>query len=143
MSRASSAGADVVVPLDGDVSELTAALAEHGPFDVVVDPVFGPASTAASRHLAERGRLVNLGGASGDEATYSSSVLRSRTASVLGYTNNGITPEQRREAITAVLGHAAAGRIRLQYDVHPLGDIEEVWKRFASGEAQVRNVLVP
>lgn len=143
VARASAAGADVVVPLEGDEDELTAALAEHGPFDVVVDPVFGAASTAASRHLAERGRLVNLGGAANDQATYSSAVLRSRTASVLGYTNNAITPEQRREAITAVLGHAAAGRIRIQYDVHPLAEVERVWERFASGGSQARNVLIP
>ncbi len=143
VARAAAAGADVVVPLDGDVDELTAALAEHGPFDVVVDPVFGPASTAASRHLAERGRLVNLGGAATDQATYSSAVLRSRTASVLGYTNNAITPEQRREAITAVLGHAAAGRVRLQYDVRPLAEVERVWTRFAAGDAEARSVLVP
>jgi NADPH:quinone reductase-like Zn-dependent oxidoreductase len=140
--RASAAGADRVVPLDGDVDDLTQALGEHGPFDVVVDPVFGPPSTAASRHLAERGRLVNLGAGAGDETTYSSAVLRSRTASVLGYTNNGITAEQRREAITAVLGHAAAGRIRVQYDVQPLADVGPAWSRVASGSG-VRNVLTP
>jgi NADPH:quinone reductase-like Zn-dependent oxidoreductase len=143
MARASAAGADHVVPLEGDVDALTAALAEHGPYDVVVDPVFGIASVAASRNLAERGRLVNLGGSAGDEATYSSAVLRSRTASVLGYTNNGITRDQRREAITAVLGHAATGRIRLQYDVSRLADVEQVWSRLASGEADGRSVLVP
>ena len=143
VGRASAAGADVVVPLEGDVDDLTAALAEHGPFDVVLDPVFGVASTVASRHLAERGRLVNLGGASSDQATYSSAVLRSRTASVLGYTNNGISADQRREAITAVLAHAEAGRVRLQHDVHPLADVEPVWSRIAAGEAQARTVLVP
>src|SRR5262249_17749068 len=31
--RASAAGADTVVPLEGDVGAVTAALAEHGPFD--------------------------------------------------------------------------------------------------------------
>jgi NADPH:quinone reductase-like Zn-dependent oxidoreductase len=143
VARASAAGADVVLSLEGDADQLTAALAEHGPFDVVVDPVFGPASTAASRHLAEGGRLVNLGGAASDEAAYSSAVLRSRTASVLGYTNNALTTEQRHEAITAVLGHAAAGRVRIQYDVQPLAEVEQVWRRFATGEAQARNVLVP
>jgi D-arabinose 1-dehydrogenase-like Zn-dependent alcohol dehydrogenase len=70
-------------------------------------------------------------------------VLRSRTASVLGYTNNALTADQRREAITAVLGHAAAGRIRMQYDVHPLAEVEEVWKRVVAGQAESRCVLVP
>ncbi|HET9840979.1 MAG TPA: zinc-binding alcohol dehydrogenase family protein [Nocardioides sp.] len=143
MARATAAGADVVVPLEGSVDQVADALAGHGPFDVVLDPVFGTASAAATRCLAERGRLVNLGGAASDQATYSSAVLRSRTASVLGYTNNGITPDQRREAITAVLGHAAAGRVRMQYDVCPLAEVEEVWSRVAAGEADGRCVLVP
>jgi NADPH:quinone reductase-like Zn-dependent oxidoreductase len=140
-SRARAAGAEVVVPFEGDVDSVTAALAEHGPFDVVLDPVFGIAATAASRHLSPHGRLVNLGGASGDEARFSSAVLRSRTASVLGYTNNGITAEQRSEAIAAVLDHAAAGRIRLQYDVHPIAEVEKVWSRMGAGETAGRSVL--
>jgi NADPH:quinone reductase-like Zn-dependent oxidoreductase len=130
------------VPLDGDVDALTAALAEHGPYDVVLDPVFGISSTAASRNLAEHGRLVNLGGAAGDQATYSSAVLRSRSASVLGYTNNSLTADQRREAITAVLSHAEAGRIRVEYDAHPLTEVEQVWTRIAAGDAGARAVLV-
>lgn len=143
VSRALEAGADLVVPLEGEAESLTAALSEHGPFDVVLDPVFGVASEAAARCLAEYGRLVNLGGAANDRATYSSSVLRSRTASVLGYTNNALTPDQRREAISAVLDHAAAGRIRMQYDVSPLAEVERVWQRELAGESEPRCVLVP
>src|SRR4249919_2893137 len=110
VDRARAAGADLVVPLGDDVDALAAVLTEAGPFDVVLDPVWGHAATAAARALAVGGRLVNLGGGSGDEATLQSSVLRSRSASVLGYTNNALTAEQRASAITAVLGHAAAGR---------------------------------
>jgi NADPH:quinone reductase-like Zn-dependent oxidoreductase len=143
VSRAEAAGPDVVVPLVGDADQLSKALAEHGPFDVVLDPVFGPAAEAASRSLAERGRLVNLGGAGGDQATISSAGLRSRTAAILGYTNNALSPEQRREAITAVLGHAAAGRVRIQYDVHRLAEVEQVWARQAAGDTEPRVVLTP
>jgi NADPH:quinone reductase-like Zn-dependent oxidoreductase len=143
VDRARAAGADVVVPLAADADSLTAALAEHGPFDVVLDPVWGVAATAATRVLAEWGRLVNLGGSSGDEAALSSAVLRSRTASVLGYTNNALTAEQRRDAVTAVLGHAAAGRIRMAYDVSPLADVERVWSQIAAGQSSGRYVLVP
>ena len=142
-SRAEASGADVVVPLEGEVDLVAAALAEHGPFDVVLDPVCGVASTAALQNLAEHGRLVNLGGAASDQATYSSAVIRSRTASVLGYTNNALTSDQRGEAITAVLGHAAAGRIRMQYDVRPLAEVEAVWTSKVAGESEVRCVLVP
>ena len=53
-----------------DVDELTARLAQAtgGAVDVVLDPVFGTVATAASQVLGDDGRLVNLGGASGDEA---------------------------------------------------------------------------
>jgi len=129
LDRARAAGADAVVPLAADVDGLAAALREAlgGPADVVLDPVFGAAATAASRVLAEGGRLVNLGGASGDEAVFSSAVLRGRSASVLGYTNNAITPAQRLDALTAVLEHVAAGRISLTHETHPLAAVADLW----------------
>jgi NADPH:quinone reductase-like Zn-dependent oxidoreductase len=143
--RARSAGAHDVVTFTEDVDAHTARLADalDGSVDVVVDPVFGPAATAASRVLATCGRLVNIGGMGGDSASFSSSVLRGRTASVLGYTNNNITPEQRREALTAVTTHAAAGRLTLAAETLPLADIGEAWRRQATGDAGVRFVLLP
>lgn len=143
VERAAAAGADHVVPLGDDLDDLTAELSKFGPFDVVLDPVFGIAAAAASRVLAAHGRLVNLGGAADDEVTLSSSVLRSRSAAVLGYTNNTLTPEQRRDAVTASFGHAAAGRIRVAHDVHPLAQVEQVWRRMAAGESAARSVLRP
>jgi NADPH:quinone reductase-like Zn-dependent oxidoreductase len=142
--RARAAGADVVVPMLDDVGELTARLAEatEGAVDVVLDPVFGAAATAASRVLGEGGRLVNLGGASGDEARFSSSVLRSRSASVLGYTNNALTPAQRRGALAAVLAHASTGRITVAFDGQPLEAVEEAWHTQAAGEVTARLVLL-
>jgi NADPH:quinone reductase-like Zn-dependent oxidoreductase len=143
-ARAEAAGADVVVPLDTtDVDALAASLAPHGPYDVVLDPVFGIAATAAARELAPGGRLVNLGGAAGDTAAFSSAGLRSKSAAVLGYTNNSLSPEQRAAAITEVFGHAAAGRIRMAYDVLPLADVERVWTGQAAGGGEPRCVLVP
>ena len=142
--RAEAAGADVVVPLDTtDLDALSAALAEHGPYDVVLDPVFGLPATAAARELAAGGRLVNLGGASGDTAEFSSASLRSKTASVLGYTNNALSAEQRRDAIGSVLEHAAAGRIRLDFEECRLSDVGATWSRVAAGTAGARCVLVP
>ncbi len=141
--RALAAGADIVLPHIQAVDALAASLAEHGPYDVVLDPVWGHAATAASRNLATGARLVNLGGASGDEAVLQSSVLRSRSASVLGYTNNALTHDQRREAVTTVLNHAATGRIRMRYTLSPLDDVERVWLRQSMGTAEPRWVLAP
>jgi NADPH:quinone reductase-like Zn-dependent oxidoreductase len=144
VARARAAGADVVVPLDTtDVDALATSLAVHGPYDVILDPVFGPAATAAARELAVGGRLVNLGGAGGDTAQLSSASLRSKSAAVLGYTNNALTAEQRRDAVTAVLDHAAAGRIRLEFEECDLRDVERTWSRVATGSAGARCVLVP
>ncbi len=143
--RALAAGADEVVALDGDADALAdrfrTALA--GRLDLVVDPVFGVAATAASRVLSAGGRLVNLGGASGDVADFSSAVLRSNSASVLGYTNNALTPAQRREALTAVAGHAAAGRLAVAHEEVPLAAVATAWERQATGDPGVRLVLTP
>lgn len=143
--RARARGADAVVPLTGNVDALAAAFAEasSGSVDVVVDPVFGTAATAASRVLAPRGRLVNLGGASGDVAEFSSAVLRSRGAEVLGYTNATLTPGSRREALEAVFGLAAEGRLAVAAEEVPLSDVAAAWERQAAGRAAERLVLVP
>jgi NADPH:quinone reductase-like Zn-dependent oxidoreductase len=142
--RARSAGADEVVELDPDVDRLTDLLRDAvGAADVVVDPVFGVAATAASRVLAPFGRLVNLGGMAGDTAGFSSAVLRSRTAALLGYTNALLTADQRRAALDAVFAHAAAGRLTVAHEVVPLSDVGAAWRRQASGQAGVRLVLTP
>ncbi|MFI5694476.1 zinc-binding alcohol dehydrogenase family protein [Kribbella sp. NPDC051586] len=138
--RALAAGADEVVAASTEVDQLTAALGEPS-YDVVIDPVFGAAATAAARVLAAGGRLVNLGGSSGDEAVFSSSVLRSRTASVLGYTNNALTADQRRDALTAVLQHAAFGAIAVAHETVTLDEVADAWKRQATGDTAGRLVL--
>ena len=91
--------------------------------------------------LADRGRLVNLGGASGDTAEFSSAALRSRTAEVLGYTNAALTPDQRRKALEAVFAHA--DRLSVAHETVPLADAADAWRRQAAGQAPVRLVLTP
>ncbi|WP_456600374.1 zinc-binding dehydrogenase [Blastococcus sp. SYSU DS0616] len=143
--RALAAGADAVVALDADVDTLAARFADAagGRLDLVVDPVFGPAATAASRALSAGGRLVNLGGASGDTAEFSSAVLRGKSASVLGYTNNALTPAERAEAVTAIAQEAAAGRLSVAHEQVPLADVAAAWQRQATGDPGVRLVLTP
>jgi NADPH:quinone reductase-like Zn-dependent oxidoreductase len=143
VERARRAGADEVVPLTDDADALAAALsaALDGTADVVVDPVFGVAATAACRVLGPGGRLVNLGGASGDLAQFSSAVLRSRSIDLLGYTNAALTPRQRAEALTSVVAHAARGALGVDHAVLPLAEVTEGWRRTAEGGRRV--VLVP
>lgn len=143
--RARAAGADDVVPLaDTDTPEtLAARMAEacDGPVDVVVDPLCGVPSTAAATLLGTRGRLVNLGSAAGEVASYSSAHLRSHTAAILGYTNNEITEDQRRDALQAVLHHAVETGLSVGHEVVPLEEVSAAWARQAAGTADRRLVL--
>jgi len=144
--RAHAAGADEVVLTSPDPAGLADRLSAAcgGQVDVVVDPVFGAVAAAACRVLSERGRLVNLGGAGGDEAAFSSAALRSRSIEILGYTNNALSVEQRREAVSTIALHAAHGRLSVAHQVHPLSDIAGVWRRLASpSSAMGRMVLRP
>ncbi len=143
--RARAAGADEVVEVVDDVVELTARLAAAcaGPVDVVVDPVFGASAAAATQVLGDHGRLVTLGGASGDTSTFSSATLRSRSISVLGYTNNAISVAQRAEAVTRIAEHAAAGRMQVARQDLDLDRVAEAWQATAAGRAGTRFVLLP
>ena len=143
-ARASEAGADAVVRLDTDdvprlAESLTAAC--DGPADLVLDPLWGAPAAAALRTLGPHGRLVNLGGSSGAAAVLDSATVRSRSLRVLGYTNNALRPEQRRDALTAVVRHAAGGALTVAHEVVPLDDVADAWRRAADGTAAVRCVV--
>jgi NADPH:quinone reductase-like Zn-dependent oxidoreductase len=139
--RASAAGADVVVPLhdEDDAPSLTARLREacDGAVDVVLDPLCGLPATASVPLLGSRGRLVNLGSSAGETAVFGSAHLRSSTASILGYTNNDITEEQRRDALISVLQHG----FTVGHDVVPLSDVASAWSAQAAGRAAQRLVV--
>jgi NADPH:quinone reductase-like Zn-dependent oxidoreductase len=143
--RARRNGADevVVLPEDRDTDALAAAItaALGGTADVVVDPVFGWVVEAAMRAMTPHGRLVNLGGSAADAATFSSALVRSKSLSVLGYTNNSLTPEQREEALTSVVA-LAGDRSLVEHAPRPLGEAADAWREVASGSG-IRQVLVP
>lgn len=126
-----SAGATQVVTLTDQPDRTTLARrlteAADGPIDVVIDPVFGEPASAAADALGPGGRLVNLGGAAGDRTDFSSAALRGRSIAVLGYTNNAITPDQRRAALGSVLGLASAGALTVTHVVRPLTECAEAW----------------
>ena len=120
---------------------LTGRLVEAagGPVDVVIDPVFGEPAAAAALALGPGGRLVNLGGSAHDLADFSSAALRGRSLSILGYTNNAISAEQRAEALTSVLELAARGVLSVDHRVLPLADCDQAWT--LAGQAGPRVVV--
>ncbi|MGH3488002.1 MAG: quinone oxidoreductase family protein [Actinopolymorphaceae bacterium] len=143
--RAGACGADAVVHLsdDDEVDGLAAGLAAacDGDVDVVIDPLCGVPASAALRLLAPGARFVNLGSSAGESATFASATIRSRSAAILGYTNNEIDTVRKGEALTALLAHAATGQLTVAHEVVPLGQLPDAWDRQAEGRAKRRLVV--
>ncbi len=137
-------GADEVL-VSTDASTLTERVLEAagGPVDVVLDPVFGATAEAVVRAAADGARVVNLGGAGSDTATFSSALLRSRSISLLGHTNNSLSPARKAEAFTAVVELAARGDVEVAHRVASLDDVADAWADTAAGRAAPRWVLAP
>ena len=145
-ARAETAGADAVVALDtDDLDELAGrfAAAVDGPADLVLDPLYGVPAAAAARALRPGGRLVNLGSSAGETCPIDSSTLRSRLLSILGYTNNELTREQRAAAVTTVAEHVARGTLAVAHEIVPLADAPSAWQRQTDGRTSGRIVLRP
>lgn len=140
-----SYAADDVVEIrpDDDVVTLTARLrsACQGAVDLVIDPLCGVPGSAAVELLGEGGRLVNLGGSAGTTAQFSSASLRSRSASILGYTNNALTADQRRDAFAAVLDEATRGRLTVSHEVVDWPSGPDGWARQAADRTRRRVVV--
>src|SRR5712691_2890649 len=144
-SRALTLGADAVVDLTGDdVDEISRRItaACDGPLHLVIDPVWGLPAEAAARALAAEGRLVNIGSAAGPTARFESATVRSRLHTILGYTNNALTREQKAEALTEIITHAAAGRCTVERETVPLAKVAEAWERQAAF-ARRKLIIVP
>lgn len=142
-ARAAAAGADAVVALDSsDVDELTGrfASAVDGPADLVLDPLFGAPAAAAATTLRAGGRWVNLGSAAGETSPVTSSLLRSRSLRLMGYTNNELTRDQRAEAVAMIAARVASGALTVAHETVTPGDAPAAWARDATG---VRSVVVP
>lgn len=138
-------GADAAVDLTGsDADEISKRIAAacDGPLNLVIDPVWGIPAEAAVRALAAEGRLVNIGSAAGPSARFESATVRSRLHAILGYTNNALTHEQKAQALTEVLMHAAAGRCTVERERIPLARAAEAWVRQAVS-ARRKLILVP
>ena len=143
--RAAELGADAVADLTGqDPADIARRLAQaaEGRVDLVLDPVWGVPAEAAARVLSPGGRIVNLGSSAGQDARLSSATLRSGMLSVLGYTNNALSQEQKAAALAEILGHAAAGRLDTDRETLPLSRAAEGWSRCGTAPHR-RVVLIP
>jgi uncharacterized protein YeaC (DUF1315 family) len=63
---------------------------------------------------------------------------------LLGYTNNALTQQQKEQALSAILAHAAAGRCTVEHETMPLAEATAAWQRQAAGATGGRKqILMP
>lgn len=133
LARAKELGADATVDLK-QTEGLTERIKEasQGQLHVVIDPLWGPPGVAAMGALSPHGRFVQLGASAGLEAAVNSGVVRGRYLSILGY-NNFLTPwEELVAAYKQLVNYAAAGQLKVDFEVFPLEAMREAWKQQAS-----------
>jgi NADPH:quinone reductase-like Zn-dependent oxidoreductase len=144
VARARDLGADVVVDTSSGLEQpLQQRLADALPdgVDLVIDPVWGAIAQAAAGVLAPGGRLVNLGDAAGATAVLPSSLVRSRSLDILGYTNLSVSWPDQVAMLDEVLAMVADGRLRVEPDVVAWDDAPAGWARQAAGGSSRRVVV--
>jgi len=144
-------GADAVIRADRPRDELAAAIAAEGPYDLIVDYLWGAPAEAAFAALARSGagaagapqrtRYILVGMSAGEVAGLPAMALRRAPVQLAG---SGIgSPAPLADAAAAYAGllqQVAAGEITLDVDAVPLAAVEETWPRADSGR---RVVFVP
>ena len=133
LARAKDIGADATIDLK-QTEGLTERIrdASGGQLDVVLDPVWGIPGAAAMEALSANGRFVQVGQAAGNEATIKSSIVRGRLLSILGYNNFVMPWEELAAAYRQLVSYAAAGQLKVEFEVLPLEAAPEAWKQQAT-----------
>jgi NADPH2:quinone reductase len=143
LERARELGADAVVQMrEGEDEAGAFAEAGEGRIDVVVDPVFGEAFTAAVKAASFGARLVQLGASAGAEANLPSAAVRGKMLVIMGHTNFAAPPEVKRDAYLQMAEAAARGELRVESDPLGLDQVGEAWRRLGEGSHR-KIVLVP
>lgn len=144
---------DLAIDLALPADDLVEAFRDAGPFDVVVDYLWGPPVEALLRALTsghadvagggERGiRLVAVGESAGPRVAMPSGVFRSSHLQLIGSGTGNFPPDARMRAlVTEIFAHAVAGDLPIEVERVPLAEIAAAWPRAAT--ASRRLVLMP
>lgn len=134
LERLLERGAEDIVVLNrpgvDDAQALADAAGSDG-FDVVLDPLYGPALEAALGATAQFAHIVTVGASAGPEARIGIGHLFGRTIS--GHSNAFAPLEHRREAYEQMCRHALAGELTVDVKKYPLSDVDTAWKLQAAG----------
>jgi NADPH:quinone reductase-like Zn-dependent oxidoreductase len=146
------AGADAAITVDRPHDELVAAIAAAGPFDLVVDYLWGAPAEAALAALGltaaapagrapARTRYISAGMSAGETLTLRAMSLRAAPVQIVG-SGTGDQPSlaEAAAAYAALLPLAVAGEIAFDAQALPLSEVERTWTR-AGGARRI--VYVP
>lgn len=141
-ARSRALGADTAVDAaSGDLETITAELHRACPdgADLVLDPVWGVPASAALAVLRPGGRLVNLGDSAGPDLALTSALVRSRSLSIIGWTNAALGWAEQCALLTEALELVDAGLLTVAVTAVPLDGAAAAWDAPTKG----RLVLVP
>ncbi len=145
-------GADATIALDQADQELAAAFireAAHKRFDVVLDYVWGHPTEVLLDALtghdvmaeSETLRLIEIGEMAGPTISLSAAALRSSGVEIYG-SGGGSSPQTALfETFPQVWALAASGKLRIDTEPVPLGEVENAWQR--DDLAGRRLVIIP
>ncbi|MEV6318587.1 zinc-binding dehydrogenase [Streptomyces sp. NPDC051776] len=145
LEKAAAFGYDNVV-LRSELLAFSEELTEGCGFDVAVDPVGGTARRESFDTLAQGGRLIAMGNASGaDTVHFDANELWFSGKGVLGF-NLGALSGERPSAVTPVLRRVVDavldGGLRVEVgEVLPLSDAAQAHRRIESGRSTGKLVL--
>jgi NADPH:quinone reductase-like Zn-dependent oxidoreductase len=144
-------GADATIRVDRPLDELAAAIAAEGPYDLIVDYLWGAPAEAVFAALVRtdghargaplRTRYILVGVSAGGVAALPAMALRVAPVQLFGSGIGG--PASLADAATAyesLLQQVAAGEISVDVDAVPLADVEKTWPQAGSDR---RVVFVP
>jgi NADPH:quinone reductase-like Zn-dependent oxidoreductase len=146
-------GADTTIHLGKPGQDLTEAFvreAGDSGFDVIIDYLWGPTTEALLAAITRsdlkpastRVRLVEVGESAAPTISLSASTLRSSRLEILGAGsgNTPASPEIWLEAVRQLMANVARGKLRIDTERVPLGEVENAWHREQHGR---RAVIIP
>jgi NADPH2:quinone reductase len=144
-------GAEATVAVDRPRDELAAAIAAQGPYDLIVDHLWGPPAEAVFAALVRpelragdgrrRIRYIQVGMTAGEVAGLPAVTLRAAPVQLTGSGIGGAAElGDAAAAYDSLLQRVAAGEIVVDVDPVPLADVERTWPRTGSDR---RVVFVP
>lgn len=144
-------GADAAIRVDCQPDTLAAAIAAHGPYDLIVDYLWGAPAEAVfaalmkgapqATHTPHRTRYIVVGMTAGDAARLPAMTLRRAPVELVGSGIDGAASlAESAEAFAAMLAMVARGEITLDVAPIPLANVEHTWNQAGSDR---RVVYVP